>query len=78
MRAIKENNRLRKDVRYETLTYEFKCKQCGKSFIAYSNRKEYAYKRNGDLFCKWSCMRAWDAKHGKKEVRRYEHSSAAV
>ena len=79
----KENNRLRDDVRYETLTFTFKCEQCGKKFIAYCNRGDYAYKRdNKYVFCKWSCMRAWDKAHIKSSTthgyKRKNKEAAAV
>lgn len=75
---LKENNRVRKDVHYETLVYKFLCKKCGKEFAAVVNRQQYAYKRGNDVFCSWGCLRAWDAKHTGKGKRRYEHSSAQV
>ena len=46
------------------------CDSCGK-VIYYYNRGEWAYKRNVNgrtkLFCKWSCMRAYDKKHPGRE-----------
>ncbi len=49
-----------------------RCAQCGKKFTMRCERRVYpfsAYKYNrGKLyFCRWSCMRAWEREHPKKE-----------
>ena len=47
-----------------------RCDFCGHEFYYY-NRGDWAYKRNTNgrvrMFCKWSCMRAYDKKHPIRE-----------
>lgn len=69
MIQIKENNRVREELRYDSLTHERKCRQCGKIFYTYCRLPEYAYKRNSDVFCTWSCMREWDKTHSRRGTR---------
>lgn len=68
MRSAKNLGALSRGGRYN----QVKCASCGREFIIPCDtrdyplrRDQYGHKRN--YFCSWSCMRAWDQEHPRRE-----------